>query len=142
MVTGSGIDDGIVHVGLAPGREWKDVLTNKFRKYALDEVPGQGGVGGVLVGVPDATARLVAAAVELHVRIEPILPYVEPRSLGELAEIVEVGTEGHARSCFQKLLFIHGSPVRYCCCDRTTSMPAGLQPQACRGGSRPVALLQ
>lgn len=111
---GGGVDDGIVGVALAPGREGGHDIAHQLGQVRLQQVEADGGIGGVDMGGP----ALETGAVELLFPLGPadagrvlLLGLGDPRPFGELAQVVQVGRQGHAGSGIQSFR-IHPKVLR------------------------------
>ena len=114
VMSGGGVDDGIVGVALAPGREGGHDIAHQLGQVGLQQVEADGGIGGVDMGGP----ALETGAVELFFPLGPahagrvlFLGLGDPRPFGELAQVVQVGRQGHAGSGIQSFR-IHPKVLR------------------------------
>ena len=98
VVCGGGIDQrvgGIAHIdvtGMLPPGERCGVAEQRVRKKPLDGPEGEGGVCGMAMTEP--AAFVVERAIQGEMRIQPRIVVEYPCTLGELAEVVQVGSEG------------------------------------------------
>ena len=108
VMAGGGVDHGVVHVAVAPGGEGGHVGAEQLGEGGLQAIPGEGGIGGMLVAVPDPATGLLAPAVELDMGVQAVCWHLQPGTLGELAQVVQVGAEGETGGGVEQGMRVHG----------------------------------